>query len=129
MSKIPYTKAKVVDKAKRKFMKELKKDKSAELVYNRDLDIEQEIRAYFIEKVPEIEEKVELEILEAMKRKEEAKVYLTEQMKKKALEEAAEEAAEREALKKIPSTQDTEEAEANAMIDPTEPSESGDREQ
>lgn len=129
MSKIPYTPAKVVRKAKDKFMKELKKDKSALLVYNRDLDIEQEIRAYFKEEIPEIEEKIELEILEAMKRKEEAKVYLTEQMKKKALEEAAEEASRKKALKEISSTQDTEEAEADAIIDPTEPSESGDREQ
>jgi hypothetical protein len=125
MSKIPYASEKIVKKAKDKFMKELKKDKSAELVYVRDLDIEQEIRAYFKEEVPQIEEKIELEILEAMKRKEEAKEYLTEQMKKKALEEAA--AAQ--AYEEIPSTQDTDDAEADAVVDPTEPTESGDREQ
>ncbi len=124
MSKIPYKPEKKVAKAKKKFMKMLKKDRAAELVYVRDLDIEQEIRAYYKEEVPKIDEKIELEILEAMKRKEEAKSYIKEKLKAEALESVEAERA-MEAL--TPTT--TETAESTEVVENAETPESGDREQ
>ena len=101
MSKIPYVSAKVVKKAKEKFMKELKKDIASEYVFNRELDKEEEIKGYSKEIAPEIDEELELEVLEEAEDTEEA-------------EEAVE-------------AEDTEEA--DATIEPTEQTESGDSEQ
>ena len=110
MSKIPYVSAKVVKKAKEKFMKELKKDKASEYVFNRELDKEEEISGSNKELDTEIDEELEFEVLEEA-------------------DEAIPSTQDTEEAEDTEEVEDIEEAEEDDAIESTEQTESGDSEQ
>lgn len=116
MSKIPYTSEKSALKAKKKFLKELSKDKEAERIYQKELNLEMEILSYFDALKPENEEEIELDVLEKMTKEDE----IDEIEMEKQTEPIVNAFEEKEA---------DEDAEAARAIDAMETAESGDFEE